>query len=257
LSIFYQKDHTSHILCKKEINILYEKIPELPFSNIYLAQILSKVLPKDSVLHLGVSNTMRSWTFFDFPQCNLVWANTGCRGIDGALPTAIGMSFASPSKIHYCILGDLTFFYGMNVLGNRDLGKNLRILLINNGRGTEFRISQHKAQQLFDNDADPYIAAAGHFGNKSRTLVRDMANNLGFKYLVAENKKDIDNIMPIFSNPEISNNPILLEVFIDSKDETAALDIIRNLVNNKNEQKNESNKTVIKLAEKIIKKIIK
>ena len=37
---------------------------------------------------------------------------------------------------------------------------------------------------------NPYIAAAGHYGNQSRTLVRDYAKNLGINYLSASSKED-------------------------------------------------------------------
>ena len=68
-------------------------------------------------------------------------SNTGGFGIDGSLSTIIGAALANKEIIHYCVLGDLAFFYDMNALGNHNVGNNVRILLVNNGRGTEFRLS--------------------------------------------------------------------------------------------------------------------
>ena len=65
----------------------------------------------------------------------------------------------------------------MNVLGNRHVGRNVRILLVNNGKGTEFRNYMHPGA-AFGEAADDYIAAAGHYGNKSRQLVRHYAEDL-------------------------------------------------------------------------------
>jgi 2-succinyl-5-enolpyruvyl-6-hydroxy-3-cyclohexene-1-carboxylate synthase len=48
-------------------------------------------------------------------------------------------------------------------------------LLINNGKGTEFRLSSHTAAQ-FGEEADRFIAAAGHFENKSLQLVKTLCS---------------------------------------------------------------------------------
>ena len=186
---------------------IYAQVPDVPFSNIWLAKTTAHRMPEGCAIHLGVSNTMRSWTFFEFPHSVLSCANLGCRGIDGALSSVLGMSLADKERIHFCILGDLTFFYDMNALGNRYVGKNLRILMINNGRGTEFRMYNHYAA-IFGEDADPFIAAAGHFGNKSHDLVRHYAQDLGFEYLTASTKEEYLQQVEHFVSPEKSDKPI-------------------------------------------------
>lgn len=215
--------------CLAEHDRLYKKIPEMPFSNDWIAKNVAPRIPGNSVLHLGVSNTMRSWTFFDVPRSVQTSANVGCRGIDGALSTLIGASLVNPDKLHFGVLGDLTFFYDMNSLGNRHVGRNLRIMLINNGRGTEFRLYIHPGQRLMGDDADPYVAAAGHFGNKSPELVKNYASALGFEYLCASNKDEFAAVIERFLTPELTEKPMLLEVFTDSKDESDALKMLKNL----------------------------
>jgi len=212
--------------CIEEYDRLYKKIPELPFSNDWIAKSVAPKIPENTILHLGVSNTMRSWTFFDFERSVRVSANVGCRGIDGVMSTLLGASLVSPDTLHFGVLGDLTFFYDMNSLGNRHVGKNLRILLINNGRGTEFRLHMHPGQQLMGDDADAFVAAAGHFGEKSPELVKSYASALGFEYLCASNKEEFTSVIDRFLTPEVSDKPMLLEAFTDSKDESDALQML-------------------------------
>lgn len=214
--------------CQKEYENLLKKIPKLPFSNIWLAQNSIKLLPKNSVLHLGILNTLRAWNFFEIPNDVLGYSNTGGFGIDGIISSLVGASLANKEKLYFGILGDLAFFYDLNVLGNHHLGSNLRIMLINNGRGTEFRNYNHNAAQ-FGNEADKFMAAAGHFGNKSKNLVRNFVQDLGFEYLSAENKSEYLEKVNYFFSEEKYEKPIIFEIFTDSLDESNALKIMRNL----------------------------
>lgn len=129
--------------------------------------------------------------------------------------------------MHVGVFGDLAFFYDMNSLGNRHIGDNLRILLINNGKGNEFRNCIHPAYKL-GADADPYIAAAGHYGQKSSNLVRHYAEDLGYKYMTASSKAEYLNQIDEFFNPD-TRYSIIFEVFIDGKDESDALNVLSNL----------------------------
>lgn len=215
--------------CKAEISALYSNIPELPLSNIWLAHTIAPRLPEHSAMHFGVSNTMRSWTFFELPDSVYTVANVGCRGIDGALSTAIGMSLANRERIHYCVLGDLTFFYDINALCNRNVGNNLRILLVNNGGGAEFHLYPHVGHQQLGEDVGLYVAADGHNGRKSPTLIKNFAEDLGFIYLSASTKEEVSDSLDIFLQPELTDRPILMEVFTNYEDEDNALKLIRQI----------------------------
>ena len=131
--------------------------------------------------------------------------------------------------LHFGVLGDLTFFYDMNSLGNRHVSKNLRILLVNNGRGTEFRLYMHPGEQLMGDEADPYVAAAGHYGNQSPDLVNNYVTALGFEYLHASTKAEFSAVIDRFLTPEVTDKPMLLEVFTNSLNESDALKTLRNL----------------------------
>ncbi len=242
---------------KRELTDMYAKLPELPFSNIWLAQNISKQIPNEAVVHLGVSNTQRAWTFFEMPNSVMSIANVGCRGIDGALSSAIGMSLANPDKIHYCILGDLTFFYDMNALGNRHVGNNLRILLINNGGGAEFNMYSHPGYQALGENVNSFVAASGHYGQLYPDLVKNYANGLNFTYLSAKNKSEVLEQLPIFLNNNISDRPILFEVFTNYTYENEALKIIRNLLTDSTHAKKDVVRNIIgdkgiKFAKKVL-----
>ena len=93
-------------------------------------------------------------------------------------------------KLYIGVMGDLSFFYDMNALGNRHVGNNVRILMINNGRGQEFRNYINPAYK-WGESADEYVAAGRHFGNKSNDLMRHMAEDLGYEYMCASTKEEV------------------------------------------------------------------
>lgn len=146
---------------------------------------------KNSLLHISASNTRRCWNIFPLPETVESSCNVGCCGIDGCTSTLIGASLVNPKRLCYLVTGDLAFFYDINVLGNRHVGNNVRILLINNGVGTEFKMNSHNSYMAFKEDVNEYMAAEGHFGRKSPCLVKHFAEDLGFEYLTASTKKRI------------------------------------------------------------------
>ena len=241
--------------CKKGYQEALNRIKDLPFSNIWIAQKLAPLLPKISVLHTSILNSTRSWNLFEIDKSITTYCNTGGFGIDGILSTIIGASLANPNKLYYCIIGDLAFFYDMNSLGNRHIGKNLRILLVNNGCGTEFKNFNNIAAQ-FGDDGSPYIAAMGHYGFKSPTLVKHLAEDLGFKYLTANNKENFDVIYHDFINPE-QDKSIIFEVFTNWQDESDALKAINNTKSLKQKMISNVGQLLSPDAKAKIKKILK
>jgi len=216
--------------CHKEYTRMQSRIPELPFSNPWIAQQTAHRLPADSYLHLGILNSLRAWDMFEVPLTvrRLGFVNTGGFGIDGCMSSMIGGSLAQPTKLHFLVIGDLAFFYDLNALGNRHIGRNVRILLVNNGKGTEFRNYNHFAAN-FGDAADEYMAAARHYGNQSPQLVRHYAEDLGFEYLSASTKEEYLQAVERWLTPEMTERPILLEAFTHSEDESAAIKAMNNL----------------------------
>lgn len=223
-----KKNTEYYLRWNKECEQIRTKIPELPFSNLWIAQKTIEKLPANAVLHVGILNSLRAWNMFVGPKGLRSYSNTGGFGIDGNTSTLIGASLANPQQLYFGVVGDLSFFYDMNSLGIRHVGKNIRLMVVNNGRGTEFRNYSHSAAHLGDR-ADAYVAAAGHYGNKSTALIRDYAKALGFKYLSASTKEEYLRHVDEFVSPKVGDQLIVFEVFTESTDESDALSIINNI----------------------------
>lgn len=214
--------------CNEELNKFINMCPELPFGNVWLAQQSCSRIPAGSKFHMGIYNSLRSWSFFPINKGVDTRCNVGGFGIDGGLSTMVGSSLVRPDVMHYGVFGDLAFFYDMNVLGNRHLGKNLRIILVNNSCGTEFKNYGHPAYFLGD-DANQFIAACGHYGNKSPELVKHYVTDLGFEYMSASTKEEYMSVVDRFFTPEDVGHPMLLEVFTDEENESESLKIMFHL----------------------------
>lgn len=217
-----KRENTVYPEYKERYESLLHSLPELPFSNIWVAQQLSGQLPENSVLHLGIRNSLRSWGYFDIPNSVLSYCNTGGFGIDGGISSLIGASMVNQQSLFYGVFGDLLFFYDMNSLGNRDIKPNLRIIVINNGLGQEFKNVSFPGSLLLGEDIDKFTAAKGHFASQSKTLVKDYVENLGFEYLTASNKEEFAKVYKRFITKEVTERPMLFEIFTNTKDETEA-----------------------------------
>lgn len=207
---------------------LSSKIPELPFSNIWIASQLSKSIPENSVVHLGILNSLRAWNFFETKESVRTYCNVGGFGIDGIMSSLIGASLCDNNKLYYAVLGDLAFFYDINSLGNRHIGNNVRIMVINNGRGVEFHTYKHSASK-FGEDTDKYIAAYGHNGKQSPSLVKGISESLGFKYMSAHNKEEFKRKCSDFICDERTGYPIVFEAFTEKIDDADVLRLIRTI----------------------------
>lgn len=250
------KNTTRYEQYKKEYSLAYNNIENLPFGNIWIAKEIHHKLPQNSELHLGILNSLRSWDFFSVDSSIETYSNVGGFGIDGGVSSMLGASLVNQNKLYFGVFGDLAFFYDMNVLGNRHIGNNVRLLLINNGRGNEFRLSMHPCS-IFGQDADKYMAAAGHYGNQSSLLVKHYAENLGYKYISASTKEEFNNVVDVFLNPVI-NQSIVFEVFTQMEDETSALDMTLRSLKDSSQIVKDKIKSAIKnsplkpVAEKVI-----
>lgn len=198
--------------------VLSYSIPDyLPLSNAYLAQQLHKLLPQKSYLNLAILNSLRVWSFFSIDPTIICYANVAAFGIDGCMSVLLGESVATDA-MSFMVIGDLSFFYDMNSLGIRHLKNNIRILLINNNCGAEFKLYTHPAAQ-FGKESDSFISAVGHNSDAKGWAI---ANN--FKYLNAKSKEEFNTLKNEFVCE--SDRSIVFEVFTDPNDESDALKLI-------------------------------
>lgn len=236
-------------------NALLNSIPELPFSNIWVAEQLSSKLPKDSVLHLGIRNSIRSWNYFEIPETVLGYCNTGGFGIDGGVSSLVGASLLHPEKLYFGAFGDLLFFYDMNSIGNREITSNVRILIVNNGLGQEFK-NYSCFSAMFGDDTNKFIAAQGHYGNQSTILVKNYAEALGFEYLTASNKDEFYEVAQRFVQPNKTEKPMVFEVFTQTEDESKALELVT-LISKESRLKRKADDIMLNPALKPVREVLK
>lgn len=162
-------------------------------------------LPCEAVF-VGNSRTIRvvnrHWPVVDFP----IYGNRGTNGIEGSLSVAAGYSLVSAGNV-LCILGDLSFFYDVNALWNRQLDGRLRILLLNNGRGDIF----YGLPGLSASPALTDYVAAAH-----QTSARGIAESYHCIYQSAS-ADTMEEALDLYATPllqQTADRPILFEIFI-------------------------------------------
>ena len=188
----------------------------LPFSNCYVAQQLHKLIPQNSIMNFAILNSLRCWSYFPLHESIQGYSNVAAFGIDGCNSMLIGESI-NTDNLCFIVTGDLAFFYDMNSLGIRHIKNNVRILLINNGGGAEFKIMTRNWNIQIP--LEKFISANGHNGN-----AKGWSENCGFKYLTAANKNELETVKNEFLQK--SETPIILEVFTNEDDEMHAMQII-------------------------------
>lgn len=197
------------------------KIPNLPLSNALICENLAKFLPKNSSLHCSILNSLRNINMFELDDSINVYCNVGGFGIDGGVSTLIGQSLVNADKKIFGLIGDLAFFYDMNILGNRHIKNNLRIILVNNCGGTEFRLNPILEKAL-ENKTNTLIGAMDHNKNGAK----GWAESCGFDYLCADSKENFLSQINNFCNGDFEK-PVLFEVFTTIEEEQKGLDLMR------------------------------
>lgn len=187
--------------------------PEFPYSQMAAIGALVRSLPTPSALHLGNSSTVRYAQLYTLADEVEVCCNRGTSGIEGSLSTAVGYAAAS-DKLNFAVLGDLSFFYDMNAIWNRNFGCNLRIMVVNNGGGEIFQalpgLSMPEHTRRF--------VTASH-----STSAKGWAEERGFRYMRARNAAELAECMPLFTHAEQTDRPLLLEVFTDKEEDVRLL----------------------------------
>ena len=188
------------------------KYPDFGWSNIYAIKNVVTRIPSESLLHLSINNAIRITNFFKLQPHVKVYANIGTHGIDGCLPSFLGQAVADSDTPSFLVIGDLSFFYGMNALRSRHIGKNVRILLLNNHGGEEFYYNG-----MWRNKASDLHTTARH-----NAKAEGWAKSCGFTYLTASDKKSYDAAVDQFMDSSVEG-PILFEVFTEMSTDAQAI----------------------------------
>lgn len=224
----YAKDKCQEVHYAKEWNSIIQELrnedPEIPFSSLYIARGVSRAIPNAACLYLGILNPLRCMNLVGV-DCASVYCNVGGFGIDGNLSSMIGASIVHPERLFVGIVGDLSFFYDLNALGNRHICSNVRIIVVNNGEGGEFSTPGSVCDmQACGDKVHEFIAAKGHFARGGGNVVKAYCESLGLKYLLATNKSGFDPLLKSLFDIE-SLDPIVLECATTVDEDRVALEV--------------------------------
>ena len=179
--------------CDKYSQMDYREVEG--YTSTYTIGRIMDVLPKNSLLHLGVGTSFNRAHFYDLDPSITVYCNMGTNGIDGSASTFMGQACVS-KELCFLFIGDLSFFYDMNSVWNKPMNGNIRIL-INNDSGAGFL-------RHFNTDGitQAHLASA-----------KGWVESLGFEYLEAETKEEYEEHVKRFVSDE--DCPMVLEAFVD------------------------------------------
>ena len=183
-----------------------------PFSQMAVVKYFEEQLDDmfyEWQVHYANSSAVRLANLF---AAHYVWCNRGINGIEGSLSTAAGHSAVTDEKV-FCIIGDLSFFYDQNALWNQQLRGNLRIVLLNNGKGGIFDTLPHLDESPA---AQQYVAASHH------TTAQGICTQNDIGYLKAHNMEEMQNGIVTLMTAD-TQRPMLIEVFTDSEADQKAM----------------------------------
>ena len=183
------------------------------YSAVSAIQALISNMQDGALFHISNSNNIRIANNFSIPKTVDVYCNRGTCGIDGSTSSYIAQSYISgvPS---YMIVGDLSFFYDMNSIWNRYIGK-ARIMLINNSCGALFHSAYYEPFKGV-RDVDVNVAAAHH------ATAKGWAESQGFNYLAVRSQTELEQTIKIFTDPN-TQTPLFMEVFTDAETDVAQI----------------------------------
>ena len=191
-----------------------ERIDQLPsptprYSSLAVVGSLLSHLPEEPcVLHLANSSSVRYAELFRKPRRLLTLCNRGTSGIEGSLSTALGFARQRAEERHFIFIGDLSFFYDLNALGLPEVGNNVRVLLLNNQRGSIF---QSLSTLEMDRLSQRYITA------EHQLRTQGWAESCGWEYLSVHEASQLEETIAHFVGP--ADRPRLIEAFVSSEDE--------------------------------------
>lgn len=157
------------------------------------------------VVFVGNSSPVRNLQLYQKPKDVSVFCNRGTSGIEGTLSAACGYAVGSEGLV-FVLVGDLSFFYDLNILTHQSFPTNLRILLINNGGGSIFR----QLPGLGNSEIVTNYVSASH-----NLKAKGFIEASGVRYFQASSDAELDDVLKTWCSLE-GNSAALLEVFTDN-----------------------------------------
>jgi len=181
-----------------------EFIEKTEYSDLKVFDIIMKSIPANTILQLGNSTPVRYSQLFATRKEIIYHSNRGTSGIDGCISTAAGSARAS-GKNTVIITGDISFLYDSNSLWNNYLGKNFKIIVINNNGGNIFNLIK---RPNLDNKLKKYFQAPHN------VKINAIAKAYGISHLFCGNYEELESFINDFYSAE---GPVILEIKTDSE----------------------------------------
>ena len=186
------------------------------YSQMAAVKYFEEQLAGDAIVHYANSSAIRLANIYGRHS---VFCNRGVNGIEGSLSTAAGFSVVahlSPSTsrrpLVFCVIGDLSFFYDQNALWNQNISGNLRVLLLNNGRGGIFNL----LKGLEQSPARDRFVAAEH-----STQAEGICHQNSIYYQQATSMEELRQGIDLLLSEDFSS-PMVLEVMTNAADDEQA-----------------------------------
>ena len=207
-SLWRQKDYLA-----KDKSV--EFLDHVEFSDLQVFDYIFQYLPEKSILHMANSSVVRYCQLFDpIPGIDF-YGNRGTSGIDGSTSTAVGASVANQDKLHVLITGDVSFFYDSNALWNNYLGKNLRVILINNSGGGIFRIIPGPSTSP---QRDTFFEAT------HETNAEGLCKSFNVNYQAVNSIFALQTVLTDFFTESLNQRPKVVEIFTPREKNAEVLD---------------------------------
>lgn len=175
------------------------------YSQTYLVKTLEECIGSGAgyKVHYANSSAVRLANIY---ARHYVYVNRGVNGIEGTLSAACGHSLVTTETV-VCVIGDLSFFYDSNALWQGSLRGNLRILLMNNQRGSIFK----NVSGMPDDDLTDHYVMGSHTA-QAETLCRAY----GIDYLRINDAQSAQANIRELCNLTPRSRPLLVEAITDA-----------------------------------------
>lgn len=187
------------------------------YSELAVANLLIKNLPKDSIIHLSNSLPVRYANMLGISESE-VYCNRGTSGIDGCVSTSVGFAM-STKQIVTLFVGDVAFLYDRNAFWHDYLPANLRIVVINNGGGQIFRTIEGAKDQPELND---------FFVGRQNKSMESVAIEYDIEYHKVMNMKELE--LTFLSFYKMNGKSKLIEIVVDGNEALNSLGQFKTLI---------------------------
>ncbi len=191
-----------------------------PYSDLIAYRSVLKKLPANAHIQMANSAAVRYVQLFKNRRTLCYYSNRGVSGIDGCTSTAVGMALVKDEPV-ILLSGDMAFRYDSNAFWNKDLPRNLKCIIVNNGGGGIFRI-------IPGPESTDYLEEA--FESHQENSAEGIANLYDIPYIKASDTRSIEQGLDLLFSKE---GLMILEIFTPREANATVLrDYFKHISNN-------------------------